>query len=95
MNEEDLSQIHGYLLEKVRNKGGKIDAVYHASQLKEENSTMRKPNIGMAFQAKNDFPEIWKEFFLPDSMRTADFSSTHSKENMLTWAMSLYSKKIG
>jgi len=38
--------------------GGNIDAIYHAPQLEEEDSPMRKPGIGMALQAKKDFPEI-------------------------------------
>ena len=58
MTDEDLDQIHSHLLEKVRQKGGNIDAIYHAPNLKEENSLMRKPGIGMALQAQKDFPEI-------------------------------------
>jgi D-glycero-alpha-D-manno-heptose 1-phosphate guanylyltransferase len=58
MTEEDLDQIHSFLLEEVRKMGGNIDAIYHAPQLEEEGSPMRKPGIGMALQAKKDFPEI-------------------------------------
>jgi D-glycero-alpha-D-manno-heptose 1-phosphate guanylyltransferase len=58
MTEEDLDRIHGFLLEEVRKMGGRIDAIYHAPQLEEAGSPMRKPGTGMALQAKEDFPEI-------------------------------------
>lgn len=58
MTEEDLNQIHSYLLKKVRQKGGRIDAIYYSPHLEQEGSPMRKPGIGMALQAQKDFPEI-------------------------------------
>ncbi len=53
-----LNEIHQYMVEEIANLSGKIDAVYFAPQLKEENSDMRKPGIGMALAAKEKFPEI-------------------------------------
>jgi D-glycero-alpha-D-manno-heptose 1-phosphate guanylyltransferase len=75
MTEEDLHQIHSFLLEKVREKGGNIDAIYHAPQLEEEGSPMRKPGIGMALQAKKDFPEIdfTKSIIIGDSKKDLEF----------------------
>ena len=58
MSEEELEVIHQYLTDTVHKEGGKIDAIYHAPGLAEEKSAMRKPGIGMALQAKKDFPEI-------------------------------------
>ncbi len=58
MTERNLSDIHAYMMESVEKKGGKISASYFAPELKNENSTMRKPNPGMAFKAKEEFPEI-------------------------------------
>jgi len=58
MKTEDLIQIHSYMLEIIKQEGGHIDAIYHAPQLEEEESPMRKPGIGMALQAQKDFPEI-------------------------------------
>jgi len=75
MTEEDLNQIHSFLLEKVRKMGGNIDAIYHAPQLEEEGSPMRKPGIGMALQAKRDFPEIdfTKSIIIGDSIMDLEF----------------------
>ena len=59
------------------NIGGKIDAIYHAPQLAEENSTMRKPNIGMALQAaKKEFPSIdfKKSIMVGDSISDMEFA---------------------
>ncbi|HRP89796.1 MAG TPA: HAD family hydrolase [Edaphocola sp.] len=57
MTETDLMAIHDYLQEKLKAKGGKIDAFYFATAT-DNNHPMRKPNTGMALQAKEDFPEI-------------------------------------
>jgi histidinol-phosphate phosphatase family protein len=53
-----LNEIHKYMVEEIANLSGKIDAVYFAPQLKDENSEMRKPGIGMALAAKEKFQEI-------------------------------------
>jgi len=58
MTERNLSDVHRYMLSEIEREGGKIDAVYFAPQLSSENSEMRKPNPGMALQAKQDFTEI-------------------------------------
>lgn len=58
MNEKDLNQIHQHMLHKVRVSGGRIDAVYFAPWLKDQNHPERKPGIGMAEKAKRDFPKI-------------------------------------
>lgn len=58
MTERNLSDIHSYMSETVAKKGGKIASCYFAPELKNENSTMRKPNPGMALKAKAEFPEI-------------------------------------
>ncbi len=55
---DDLKAIHDFMKSEVEKAGGKIDAVYYAPQRDFENSPMRKPGIGMALQAKKDFPEI-------------------------------------
>ena len=83
MTEEDLNQIHGFLLEKVRKRGGNIDAIYHAPQLEEEDSPMRKPGIGMALQAKKDFPEIdfTKSIIIGDSKKDLEFGK---RANMIS-----------
>lgn len=55
--EEQLSDIHDHMLVQIESKGGKIDHIYYAPDLR-DSAINRKPNIGMAFQAKRDYPEI-------------------------------------
>ena len=76
MTEDDLHKVHQHLLQEVQNFGGKIDAIYHAPQLAEENSIMRKPNIGMALQAKEEFKSIdfKKSIMVGDSISDMEFA---------------------
>jgi D-glycero-alpha-D-manno-heptose 1-phosphate guanylyltransferase len=57
MSEEDLTAIHHKMLTAVKSAGGKIDRIYYAPSIV-NNDPMRKPNPGMAFLAKADFPAI-------------------------------------
>lgn len=54
MTESDLEGIHRKLLDAV----GPIDRIYHCPELEREHSFRRKPNIGMALQARKDFPDV-------------------------------------
>ena len=76
MTEDDLHKVHQHLLQEVQNFGGRIDAIYHAPQLAEENAIMRKPNIGMALQAKEEFPSIdfKKSIMVGDSISDIEFA---------------------
>ncbi len=55
MTEEDLRLVHNHMLNELNHC---IDNIYYAPHLASENNIMRKPNIGMALQAKKDFPSI-------------------------------------
>ena len=57
MTVNDLNNIHTNMLAEINKTGGRIDHIYFCSDL-EETSPNRKPNAGMAFMAKKDFPEI-------------------------------------
>jgi histidinol-phosphate phosphatase family protein len=57
MTVADLDTIHANMLSLIQQNGGRIDKVYYCSDL-EDDSVNRKPNPGMAFQAKADFAEI-------------------------------------
>ena len=76
MTEDDLHKIHQHLVQEVQNHGGRIDAIYHAPQLAEENSIMRKPNIGMALKAKEEFSSIdfKKSIMVGDSISDMEFA---------------------
>lgn len=54
MTEDDLAAVHAKLLAAVPG----IDAIYHCPSLEREHSFMRKPNIGMALQARREHPGL-------------------------------------
>jgi len=57
MTLEDLHDIHAYMTEELHKSSGRIDKIYFCADLHDE-SPNRKPNPGMALQAKKDFPQI-------------------------------------
>lgn len=73
---EDLKRVHEKMLRGVERAGGKISAVYFAPQLDAEKSPMRKPGIGMAMKAREDFPEIdfAKSVMVGDSKSDMEFA---------------------
>lgn len=58
MTENDLNEIHNYMLTEIANAGGHINKVYFCPDFAYLNSACRKPNTGMALKAKEDFPDI-------------------------------------
>jgi histidinol-phosphate phosphatase family protein len=53
MTIEDLQHIHERMMQEITKAGGRIDAIYAATPLiANDVNGMRKPNIGMALQAK-------------------------------------------
>lgn len=57
MTATDLENIHKNMQQEIEIAGGRIDKIYFCTSL-DNNHPNRKPNPGMAFQSKNDFPEI-------------------------------------
>ena len=57
MTAEELGIIHDQMLAEIVLAGGRIDRIYYADSL-DDNHPHRKPNPGMAFAARADFPEI-------------------------------------
>jgi D-glycero-alpha-D-manno-heptose 1-phosphate guanylyltransferase len=57
MTENDFHSISEHMLAEIKKHGGRIDKIYFAPDL-DNNAINRKPNAGMALQAKKDFPEI-------------------------------------
>lgn len=58
MTESDLQSIHNQMILEIQKVGGRIDKVYYCPHHRQDNCACRKPRIGMAEQAKADFPEI-------------------------------------
>ncbi len=57
MTEEDLANIHHNMQLDIQSSGGRIDAIYYCTAI-DAKDPYRKPNPGMAFLAKQDFPDI-------------------------------------
>jgi len=56
--DEDLANVHQHMLRDIAESGGRIDKIYICTDLASNNSPNRKPETGMAMQAKHDFPEV-------------------------------------
>lgn len=61
MSERNLTEIHNYMSTEVEKSGGVIDRIFYASEIKGQDNGRRKPGVGMALDAKKQFPEI--DFF--------------------------------
>lgn len=72
---EDLELIHKNMLYEISYLDGRIDKVYYSPYLQTENHPTRKPGIGMALQAKKDFPTIdfEKAIMVGDSISDMEF----------------------
>ncbi|MFN2457679.1 MAG: HAD-IIIA family hydrolase [Chitinophagaceae bacterium] len=57
MSEGDLKNIHDEMQREIEAIGGRIDKIYFCTEVNEQ-CYLRKPNPGMAFEAKRDFPDI-------------------------------------
>ena len=57
MTEEELNNIHYSMQEEIESTGGRIDGIYYCVDI-DAKDPYRKPNPGMAYSAKEDFPEI-------------------------------------
>ena len=74
-SENDLNMIHHYMADEIEKHEGRIDKIYFSPHLAADNHHWRKPGIGMALQAKNDFPEIdlTRSIMVGDSMSDMQF----------------------
>lgn len=57
MSLDDLDKIHSYMKSKIIEYGGQITNIYFCTDV-DSSSINRKPNIGMAYQLKKDFPDV-------------------------------------
>jgi D-glycero-D-manno-heptose 1,7-bisphosphate phosphatase len=58
LSHDDLKAIHDQMMEYILYHGGKVDEIYYCPFKADLDPLCRKPNPGMALQAKKDFPEI-------------------------------------
>jgi D-glycero-D-manno-heptose 1,7-bisphosphate phosphatase len=75
MTENDLLRLHWQMQTDLYIAQIALTKIYHCPDLASKNSPNRKPEIGMALQAKNDFPamELAKAVMIGDSMSDMEF----------------------
>lgn len=58
MTNADLKVVHDYMEAELLKEGAKLDKIYYCPELNSKNAICRKPNTGMAEEARRDFPTI-------------------------------------
>ena len=58
MTDQDLEDIHQRMMGDIIENGGRIDQIFYCPALAADNPACRNPNAGMAFEAKEMFPDI-------------------------------------
>ena len=58
MTHEMLAEVHHQMLDYILYHGGRIDEIYYCPYTATLDPLCRKPNPGMALEAKKDFPHI-------------------------------------
>lgn len=71
MSETDLTNIHQNMLIEIKKIGGSIEHIFYCTDVDNE-SVNRKPQPGMAFQAKEKFPAIEFEKSIMVGNRSSD-----------------------
>ena len=74
MSVADLNYIHDQMQQSIEVAGGNINHVYFCPDI-DASSSCRKPNTGMALQAKQDFPTVdfTKSIMVGNSMSDMEF----------------------
>jgi len=57
MSEQDLLELHAKMMADISEAGGKIDGIYYCTSLSNDDPD-RKPKPGMAFKARQKYPDI-------------------------------------
>jgi len=75
MTNEAVEEVHRKMKTEIESMNCPIDAIYYCPSLAAENSPRRKPNPGMAHQAKQEFPDInlSKSIMVGDSPSDIEF----------------------
>jgi D-glycero-D-manno-heptose 1,7-bisphosphate phosphatase len=75
MTEKQLHEVHRQFLKTIDLLDGRIDKIYYCPDKPDSKSPNRKPETGMAMQAKADFPEIdfSKSVIVGDSISDMEF----------------------
>jgi len=71
MTQGDINHIHSNMMHAIQNVGGRIDQIFYCADI-DSLSPNRKPQPGMAFQAKTQFPAIQFEESIMVGNRISD-----------------------
>jgi len=85
MTEKDLEAIHKNMIKIFVKNDIKIDKIYYCPHDKKEICNCRKPKIGMALQAKVDFPDIDfnNSLMVGDSLSDLEFGKNAGMKSFL------------
>lgn len=85
VTKNQIHEVHQYMNDEIEDKGGFIDAIYYCPDLAIDNSSCRKPNIGMGLEAKSAFPEIRfnKSIMVGDSISDMEFADNLKMSKVL------------
>src|SRR5437879_3430543 len=77
MTLDDLRNIHKHMMQQIQASGGRIDKIYYCTDSGDD-SPNRKPQAGMAYQAKNDYKQIdfRKSFMVGNKLTDMQFGRT-------------------
>ncbi len=95
-SENDLDIIHHYMADEIEKHEGRIDKVYFSPHLAADKHDWRKPGIGMALQAKEDFPEIdfTKSVIVGDSLSDMQFGRNAGMKTVYINSTKIKDEKI-
>lgn len=96
MTVNDLEIVHGFMIKEITKVRGSLDQIYFCPELAESNHADRKPQMGMALKAKQDFPEIdfAKSIMVGDSLSDMEFGKNAGMINVFVTAGKSVDRRI-
>lgn len=75
MTEDDLQIVHDLMLKEIQKAGGRVDGIYFCPHDRNQDCGCRKPDVGMALKAKEEFPAVdfKKSIMVGDSTSDMEF----------------------
>lgn len=80
-----LEEVHRRMIDAIRKNGGELHGVYYCPALENDHHPCRKPDTGMADQARKDFPQIEfsRSVMAGDSLTDMEFGRRLGMVNVL------------
>ena len=83
-SEEDFITLSNWMVEEFKNKGIKIEKVYHCPHLPEDKCHCRKPQTGMIEQALADYPiDLTHSYIIGDKQSDIDLAKNSNIQNSI------------